>query len=572
MLKRFISYYRPVRKMFFFDMLCSFSVAIIDMVYPMISRSMVQSSIPNQNVRAFFVACLVLFVLFSVKKLMKYFIQFQGHVVGVKMQAQMRQEAFDHLQKLPFSYFDENKTGSIMSRIINDLMDISELAHHGPEDLFTSLAMLIGSFIILCTINVPLTLIIFAIIPFLVFFAAKKRKRLSETQTKTRVEVGEVNARLESSIGGLRVSRAFGAEKHESEKFDVNNGRFVIARTEAYKAMAEFFSGTFYILDLLTLIALGASGYFVLRGWITLADFVAYVLYISMFSDPIKRLINFMETAQSGMTGFKRFCELVDQPAEWEKPEALPIESEVYGNITFQDVAFSYDNDNEVFDHISLEIQPGETVAFVGPSGSGKTTLCHLIPRFYDVNSGKILLDGKDITEITRDSLRSKIGIVQQDTFLFGGTIRENISFGNFNATEEEIIEAAKKANIHEYILTLPHGYDTEVGERGIKLSGGQKQRISIARVFLKDPSILILDEATSALDNTTELLIQESLEELSQGRTSLIVAHRLSTIRRADRIFVITKEGVTEQGTHDELMKKNGVYASLYNIQFQLS
>lgn len=572
MLKRFISYYKPVRKLFFFDMVCSFSIALINMVYPMISRNMVQKSIPDANVHAFLMACLLLLVLFSAKKFMNYFIQYKGHVVGVRMQANMRQEAFDHLQKLPFSYFDENKTGTIMSRIINDLMDISELAHHGPEDLFTSCAMLIGSFIILCMINVPLTLIIFAIIPFLMLFAIKKRKRLSETQTRTRIEVGEVNAGLDSSIGGLRVSRAFGGEAHESKKFRENNGLFVAARTEAYKAMAEFYSGTYYILDLLTLLALGASGYFVLRGWITIADFLAYVLYISMFSDPIKKLVNFMETAQSGMTGFKRFCELIDEPEEWGIPEAKPLTTEVKGNIEFENVSFSYDMESEIFTNISLEIKAGETVAFVGPSGSGKTTLCHLIPRFYNVDSGKILLDGEDVTYILRPSLREKIGIVQQDTFLFGGSIRENIAFGNFSASEEEIIEAAKKANIHDYILTLPHGYETEVGERGVKLSGGQKQRISIARVFLKNPSILILDEATSALDNTTELLIQESLEELSEGRTALIVAHRLSTIRRVDRIFVITKEGVEEQGTHEELMKRNGLYASLYNIQFELS
>ena len=569
MLRKFIKYYKPHKKLFIMDMICAFLVAICDLFYPMITRNIINDYVPNQNLKLLITWAVVLLIIYILKMGLNYFIQYYGHVVGVRMQADMRKNIFTHLQKLPFSFFDENKTGIIMSRIINDLMDISELAHHGPEDLFVSSIMLIGSFILLCTINVPLTLIIFAFIPLLVWFAITKRVKMSKAFTETRIQVGEVNATLENSISGVRVAKAFANKEYEVNRFQINNKKFQNSREYAYRAMAEFFSGSNFILDLLNVVVLVAGGYFTYTGRITIGDFTAYLLFIGLFLSPIKRLVQFIEQYQSGMTGFKRFLELMEAPQETEDDHARTLKN-IKGNISFKNVGFMYDSNTQVLHNINLDIGSGKTIALVGPSGGGKTTLCHLIPRFYEIDEGEILLDGIDIRNIQRESLRKNIGIVQQDVFLFTGTIRENIMYGDLNATEEELIEAAKKANIHDFIMGLEDGYDTYIGERGVKLSGGQKQRISIARIFLKNPPILILDEATSALDNTTEMLIQKSLDVLCKGRTTLIVAHRLSTIKNADEIVVLTDQGIEEKGTHDDLIKQGGIYSNLYESQFR--
>lgn len=566
MIKRFIKYYKPHKTLFILDMICAFFAALCDLVYPMITRNLINDYIPNKALRLIIIWVVILVVIYIIKYFLNYFIQYYGHVVGVRMQADMRRDVFSHLQDLPFNYFDENKTGQIMSRIINDLMDISELAHHGPEDLFLSVIMLVGAFVVLGTISLPLTIIIFAFIPFLVFFAAKKRVKMSEAFTKTRVEVAEVNANLENSISGIRVSKAFVNTKYELNKFQKGNFSFQKAREKAYKTMAEFFSGTSFILDILNVVVFLAGGLFFYFGKINMGDFAAFILFVSMFLNPIKRLINFVEQYQSGITGFKRFLEIMDQEKEKDSDNAQNI-TDVKGVIDFKDVTFSYDDKKLILSGLNLHIDSGKTVALVGPSGGGKTTLCHLIPRFYDIDKGDIYLDSKNIQNITLKSLRKNIGIVQQDVFLFTGTIYDNILYGNVNATYEEVVDAAKKANIHDYIESLEDGYETYIGERGIKLSGGQKQRISIARVFLKNPPILILDEATSALDNATEIQIQQSLETLCKGRTTLIVAHRLSTIKNADEILVLTDDGIAERGSHEELLKENGIYADLYNM-----
>lgn len=567
MIKEFIKYYKPHKKLFAIDMFCAFLVSICDLFYPMITRNIINDYVPNQNLRLLVVWSITLIFIYALKLVLNYFIQYWGHVVGVRMQADMRKKIFKHLQKLPFNYFDNNKTGVIMSRIMNDLMEISELAHHGPEDLFISLIMLIGSFIVLCTINIPLTLITFAFIPVLIWYAIKKRIKMNDAFKKTRIEIGDVNASLENSIAGIRVSRAFTNTKYEIDKFQVGNNKFRKAREYAYKAMAEFYSGMFFIVDILNLIVLGIGGFFTFKGYITIGDYVAYLLYIKLFMDPIKRLINFVEQLQSGMTGFERFQELMAEQEEEDSEKAIEMGT-VDGDIEFKGVSFKYDDEEtHVLQDLNLNIKSGQTVALVGPSGGGKTTLCHLVPRFYELDGGIIKIDGVDITTVNRESLRKNIGIVQQDVFLFTGTILENILYGNPEASEEEVVEAARRANIHEFIINLPDGYNTYIGEKGLKLSGGQKQRLSIARVFLKNPKILILDEATSALDNTTEMIIQKSLEELTIGRTTLIVAHRLSTIKNADEIVVLTPEGIAEKGTHKELIKNDGIYASLYSL-----
>lgn len=569
MWKKLIHYYKPHKTLFVLDMAAAFTVAVCDLFYPVITRSMINDYIPNRQMRLMLVWAGVLVLLYLLKAALSYFMQYYGHVVGVRMQAHMRKDVFTHLQKLPFSYFDENKTGSIMSRIVGDLMDISELAHHGPEDLFISIVLLIGSFLILCSINLWLTLIVFCCIPVLVWIAARKRVKLDRAFTDSRVKIAEVNANLENSISGIRVSKAFESREHEVEKFQQGNLAFERSRSEAYKVMAEFFSSTGFIQDLLNVITIAAGGVFWYYGKIDVGDFAAYLLFVGIFLNPIKKLVSFVEMYQSGMTGFKRFLEIMSAEPEREAPDAEDL-GKVRGEIDFCDVTFVYDESKTVLSHISLHIEPGRTVALVGPSGGGKTTLCHLLPRFYDVAEGSVAIDGKDVTRVTYASLRRNIGIVQQEVFLFTGTIRENIAYGDLEAGEEQIIDAAKRARIHDYVMTLPEGYDTYIGERGMKLSGGQKQRISIARLFLKNPPILILDEATSALDNATELLIQQSLDELCKGRTTLVVAHRLSTIKNADEIIVLTDHGIEERGTHEQLLLQDGVYRRLYNAQFK--
>ncbi|CAI3576084.1 MULTISPECIES: ABC transporter ATP-binding protein [Clostridium] len=565
MIKKFISFYKPYKMLFTLDLFVAFIAALCDLVYPMMTRELINDSIPNQNLRMIVVFAISLLIIFLVKAACGYFMQYWGHVVGVRMQGDMRSKIFNHLQKLPNSFFDSNKTGDIMSRIINDLMDISELAHHGPEDIFISIIMLVGSFIFLSTINLPLTLLIFAFIPLIVWFTLYQRKRMNKAFLNSKVETGAVNANLENSISGIKISKAFVSHKSEQKKFEEGNNKFIVAREKAYKVMAEYSSGANFGIDILNYVGLIGGGIFTFKGFISVGDFMAYMLFIKSFIDPIKKLINFMEQYQNGITGFQRYMEIMDENKEKDKANAIKLDT-VEGEIEFKDVNFSYEGKN-VLENISIRIKKGEMLALVGESGGGKTTFCNLIPRFYDVDSGDILIDGKSIYDVKLDSLRSNIGIVQQEVFLFTGTIRDNILYGKENATEEELINAAKMANIHEFIESLEDGYDTYIGERGVKLSGGQKQRISIARVFLKNPPILILDEATSALDNVTEKIIQESLERLCKGRTTIVVAHRLSTIKNADEIVVLGKQGIIEKGSHEELIELGGTYSKLHKI-----
>ena len=568
MLKRFIAYYKPVKIIFITDMICAFAVAVCDLFYPMITRNIINIYVPNQEFQLMIKWLVVLGLIYILKFGLNYYITYYGHIMGVKMQAHMRKDIFEHLQDLPFVFFDENKTGTLSSRIINDLMDISELAHHGPEDLFISLVMLIGSFIMLSTINLPLSLIVFSAVPLLLIVAMKLRLKMEDAFMETRVTIGEVNATIENSISGIRVSKAFSNKENEIEKFEKNNSRFQEARRKAYKVMAEFHVGSSFIIDILNIVVLSSGAIFFFIGIINFGDFAAFLLYTGNFLNPIRKLVNFVEQYQSGSSGFKRFIEIMDKDVEKDDPGAADI-YDVKGEISFDDVSFAYDDNKEILKDITFDIEAGKTVAIVGPSGGGKTTLCHLIPRFYEIEEGSISIDNIDIRKFTRKSLRKNIGIVQQDVFLFTGTILENIQCGKLDATKEEVYKAAKNANIHDFIMSLPEGYDTYVGERGVKLSGGQKQRISIARVFLKNPPIIILDEATSALDNATEFLIQKALDELSKGRTTIVVAHRLSTIKNADEIIVLTDQGIQEKGRHQELLDKKGMYAGLYNSQF---
>lgn len=569
MLKRFIAYYRPHRKMFILDMLASLLISVIGMIYPIFSRTMLNDLIPNHNMRMVVIYGLTLLALYVVRMLLRYFVQYYGHMVGVGMQAQMRSDMFNKLETLPYSFYDEHETGKIMSRMTNDLMDVSELAHHGPENLLISGIMVIGSFVYLCTISVPLTLIIFACVPIMVVVSLFCRKRMRDAFAESRKSIAVINAALESSISGIRVTKAFTNADKEAEKFEKGNAQFVEARKKAYRAMAQFFSSTSFITDVFNVVVMLAGGLFMYAGKITFGDYSAFIVSVNQFIGPVTTLINFMEQYQNGVTGFERFLEIMDETPETESPNAHDLKN-VQGEITLDHVSFSYDNSKEVLRDVSLNIRKGEKLALVGPSGGGKTTICHLIPNFYKATGGRILIDGDDINDVTFKSLRRSIGIVQQDVFLFNGSIKENILYGRLDATDDEVIEAAKRANIHDYVMTLPDGYDTQIGERGVKLSGGQKQRLSIARVFLKNPAILILDEATSALDNTTEILIQQALDELCKGRTTLVVAHRLSTIKNADEICVIANGQITEMGTHDELMKKGGVYHDLYSLQFR--
>lgn len=569
MLKRFMAYYKPHKLLFFFDMLASLAVAAIAITYPMITRTMLNTYIPDNNIRMVVICGGALLCVYLLRMGLNYFIQYYGHVMGVKMQAQMRSDMFNHLEKLPYSFFDNHETGKIMSRMTNDLMDISELAHHGPENLLISTISIVASFIYLCTINWWLTLIVFACVPFLVLITMILRKKMRSAFMRSRQSIGEINAALESSITGIRVTKAFNNSEIESQKFEEGNKKFVHARTDAYKAMGQFHSGTSFINDIFNVVVLIAGGFFLSKGFIQVGDYTAFTISVGLFISPVMTLIGFMEQYQNGVTGFQRFLEIMDAEPEKDDPQAEEMKV-AEGHIEFKNVNYSYNEGEEVLKNVSLDIKKGEKFALVGPSGGGKTTICHLIPHFYDVKDGQILIDGKDINKITRSSLRANIGIVQQDVYLFNASIRDNILYGRPGATEEEVIEAAKRANIHDYVMSMPEGYDTVIGERGVKLSGGQKQRLSIARVFLKDPAILILDEATSALDNTTEILIQNALDELCKGRTTIVVAHRLSTVKNADEIAVVSGGKIIEQGTHEDLIASDGVYAELHKLQFR--
>ena len=570
LMKRFIGYYRPHVKLFVIDMFCAFLISVLNLVYPFITQEIINNYVPNGILNALLISCGFLLLVYVLKAILNYVLQYWGHLVGIRMQADMRNQLFRHLEKLPFKYFDNNKTGVIMSRMTNDLFEIAELAHHGPEDVFLSLVTIIGAFIMLCTINVWLTLMVFAFIPVMVFIIMPMRSRFIKSWDETREVQGEINANIESAVSGMRVSRAYNSAQHETEKFEKENDKFLKAKGNQYKIMGQFFSTMTLCTDFLYFVVILASGLFFYFGYIDVGQFAAYILYISALINPIRTLTTIYEQIEAGATGFRRFTDILDEEPEPENENAIDCKK-LNGNIVFDNVTFSYTDkeDSNVISGFSCEIAAGKTVALVGPSGGGKTTLCHLIPRFYEINEGSISIDGIDIRDMTRSSLRDNVGIVQQDVFLFNGTIKENIAYGKFDATDEEIELAAKKANIHEFIKKLPDGYDTNVGERGVKLSGGQKQRISIARAFLKNPPILILDEATSALDNATEMLIQEALNDLAVGRTTLVVAHRLSTVKNADEIIVVTSEGISERGTHAELIANDSLYKTLYEYQF---
>ena len=570
MFKKFIHYYKPYKGIFFIDLLSATIIAAIDLVFPAVTRLFINEIIPENKFRLFYIYIGVLAILSIIRTIANYVVNFWGHAMGTRMERDMRNDIFSHLQTLSLDYFDNVKTGHLMSRVVNDINNIGELAHHGPEDLFLSLIMIIGSFIILFRIEWRLTLILYSFLVVLIGYTVYKRKKMTAVYRIVRKKIANVNAQLENSISGIRVSKAFTNEEYELEKFDIGNREFNQSREMSYKVMAEFYSTIMFLLSFLDIAALGLGGYLVFQKVITIGDLVAYLLYISFFLQPIRRLTNFTEQLQEGISGFERLVEIMSiKPSIVDKEDAIEMNS-VNGKIEFKNVSFSYKKEEVVLSDINLTIDAGQTLALVGPSGAGKTTLCHLIPRFYEINSGEILIDGINIQDITMHSLRKNIGLVQQDVFLFTGTIGENILYGKPGAGKEEIIQAAIDANIDDFIQTLPEKYDTYVGEKGVMLSGGQKQRISLARAFLKNPPILILDEATSSLDAETEAIIQAALEKLVIGRTVLVIAHRLSTIRNADQIIVLTNKGIIEKGTHGELLANDKLYTKLYQSQFK--
>ncbi len=572
MIKKFVRYYKPHIPMFILDMVCALIVALCNLVYPRIASSIVEGfETGNMQQMAIIYSAIILAVVYIVKAICQYVVGYYGHLVGVRMQADMRRDLFMKYERLPFSYFDDHKTGDLLSRLTNDLWEVSELAHHGPENLFLAVLMFIGSFAVLSSIDLTLTLIMFAIVPFIVLFTVISRRRMSRAMKESRKQMSEINSTLENSVGGVRETKAYAAEAHEICKFNNTNALFRKHRGEAMKAIGGFDAIMTLLQDILYLTIVLVGGLFLYSGRLTAAEFTAFLLYISMFLNPIQRFVALFQQLQEGMSGFSRFCEIMAADEETDNGDI--VINDIKGDLVFENVSFGYsteDDGKKVISNLNLNIPAGRTLALVGPSGGGKSTLCHLIPRFYEISEGKILLDGIDTKSITLNSLRKNIGIVSQTVFLFDGSVKDNIAYGTDNATDEEIIAAAKKANIHEYISTLEDGYDTHVGERGVKLSGGQRQRIAIARVFLKNPKLLILDEATSALDNATEMQIQGSLEELSRGRTVIVVAHRLSTVKNADEIVVLDKDGIVERGTHDELLSKGGEYKKLYEYQFR--
>ena len=571
--KKFIQYYKPYKGVFFLDMFCALIVSAIDLAFPQILSWMTKDLFmrgAETILQALPFIGIGLLLMYLIRYAGRFYITYQGHVMGARMESNMREDLFEQYQRLSFSYYDRNNTGEMMSKLVSDLFDISELAHHGPENVFISILKIVGSFVLLLYINVPMTLILAAVTVIMLVFSVWQNGKMRAVFMDNRRKIATVNASLQDSLAGIRVVKSFANEELERKKFGRSNTEFLHSKERNYKRMGIFHAGNNFFQGMLYLTVLVSGGYFVAKGSLDPSDLAVYALYIGIFVNPIEVLVEFTEMFQKGYSGFKRFIEVLDtQPDITDSPDAKPLKH-VEGNILFRDVSFSYNSSESVLEHISIHIDPGKTVALVGPSGGGKTTLCSLLPRFYDVTGGSIEIDGQDIRSITLSSLRNSIGIVQQDVYMFAGSIRENIAYGKPGATDEEIILAAKRANIHDFIESLPDGYDTYVGERGARLSGGQKQRISIARVFLKDPPILILDEATSALDNESERHIQESLEELAKDRTTIVIAHRLSTIRNADEIIVLSDDGIVERGNHSQLMEKNGLYASYYNMQFE--
>jgi ATP-binding cassette subfamily B protein len=572
-LKKFIRYYKPYQLLFYSDMFCALVVSAIDLAFPQILNTLTKGLFthsPTEILNTIGYVGAGLITMYLIRYGCQYYITSWGHVMGARMESDMRQDLFDHLQRLPFSYYDKNNTGEMMSKLVSDLFDISELAHHGPENLFISALKIIGSFALLMLINVEMTLILLGVTLIMVSFSFYQNRKLKAIFMDNRKKIANVNSRVQDSLSGIRVVKSFANEEVESEKFRNSNLEFLDSKETGYKMMGSFHAGNNFFEGLLYTTVLVFGGFFIAKGSLQLTDLAVYALYIGIFINPLDVLINFTEQFQKGYAGFKRFVEVLQtEPEIVDKMDAITL-TNVRGEIMYKNVSFHYHKTAEVLDKVDISIDAGKTVALVGPSGGGKTTLCSLLPRFYDVTSGSVTIDGKDVRDVTLKSLRSNIGIVQQDVYMFAGSVRDNISYGKPDATDEEIIEAAKNANIHDFVMNLADGYDTYVGERGTRLSGGQKQRLAIARVFLKNPKILILDEATSALDNESERHIQASLEQLAKDRTTIVIAHRLSTIRNADEIIVINHKGIQERGTHEILLERNGLYAKYYNMQFE--
>ena len=570
-LKKFIHYYGPYKTVFFIDLLCAAIISLVDLAYPQILRSATKTLFTQDKaiiLQALPWIAIGLFMMYVIQSFCKYYVSCQGHIMGAKMERDMRQELFEHYEELSFSYYSQNNSGQMMSKLVSDLFDISEFAHHGPENLFISLVKIVGSFIFLFLINKKLALPLIVLVILMFLFSFRQNQKMQRTFMENRKKIGDVNASLQDTLSGIRVVQSFTNEEIEKEKFQKSNHAFLVSKKDNYRCMGEFMSSNLFFQGMMYLVTLVYGGYLIANNEMSAADLAMYALYIGIFISPIQILVELMEMMQKGLSGFRRFLDVMEtEPEIQDAPDAVELK-DVKGRFCYEDVSFHYsDDETTVLSHVSIEIPAGKSVALVGPSGGGKTTICSLLPRFYDVTGGRVTVDGQDIRSLTLKSLRSQIGVVQQDVYLFSGSIRDNIAYGKPDATEEEIIEAAKCANIHDFIMELPDQYDTFVGERGARLSGGQKQRISIARVFLKNPPILILDEATSALDNESERWIQHSLEELSKNRTTITIAHRLSTIKNADEIIVITENGIAERGTHETLLEKNGIYAGYYNM-----
>ena len=570
-LKKFIHYYGPYKTVFFIDLLCAAIISLVDLAYPQILRSATKTLFTQDKaiiLQALPWIAIGLFMMYVIQSFCKYYVSCQGHIMGAKMERDMRQELFEHYEELSFSYYSQNNSGQMMSKLVSDLFDISEFAHHGPENLFISLVKIVGSFIFLFLINKKLALPLIVLVILMFLFSFRQNQKMQRTFMENRKKIGDVNASLQDTLSGIRVVQSFTNEEIEKEKFQKSNHAFLVSKKDNYRCMGEFMSSNLFFQGMMYLVTLVYGGYLIANNEMSAADLAMYALYIGIFISPIQILVELMEMMQKGLSGFRRFLDVMEtEPEIQDAPDAVELK-DVKGRVCYEDVSFHYsDDETTVLSHVSIEIPAGKSVALVGPSGGGKTTICSLLPRFYDVTGGRVTVDGQDIRSLTLKSLRSQIGVVQQDVYLFSGSIRDNIAYGKPDATEEEIIEAAKYANIHDFIMELPDQYDTFVGERGARLSGGQKQRISIARVFLKNPPILILDEATSALDNESERWIQHSLEELSKNRTTITIAHRLSTIKNADEIIVITENGIAERGTHETLLEKNGIYAGYYNM-----